>query len=560
MSRDLNVRGFVCLLAIVCAALFAVSGCGHSSSAQIPDPEIVAPPTPDVVVEQAIDSDGDGVLDENDNCPTIVNPEQTDLDSDGIGDACDEDIDGDGVPNSTDNCVVVENPEQVDSDGDRIGLACDPVFDDADEDTIGDGRDNCPDVDNPDQADLDNDGIGDLCDDDWDNDRVLNDVDNCPWHANSEQTNTDVIVNPPGDGLGDVCDPDDDNDGILDDGDGSDTIGDNTCKAGNAANCDDNCHFVVNTDQADHPDGDGIGNVCDTDPDGDGLYGDEDNCPMVANPDQADLDKDGIGDECDDDDDGDGWADDADNCPTDWQVDQSDMDFDSIGDVCDPDIDGDGICNINVIVDGICAPGPEGGDNCPRTANFDQMNHDGDAYVPKDNTFVTDEPNKGGDVCDIDDDNDGILDEGYIDGDGHFQPATACSGYGSEDGPTGSGAQTECSDNCQFTPNWDQQDIDNDGVGSACSDDIDGDTILNPYIDANGDLVKNEGWGTCTEDITDDCYDNCAYLWNFDQKDQDNDEIGDVCDVDLDGDGFYDKGIEEGDSLFDYCPENPICH
>jgi hypothetical protein len=38
-----------------------------------------------------VDQDGDGLCDDEDNCPTVFNPDQSDLDGDDIGDVCDDD-------------------------------------------------------------------------------------------------------------------------------------------------------------------------------------------------------------------------------------------------------------------------------------------------------------------------------------------------------------------------------------------------------------------------------------------------------------------------------------
>jgi hypothetical protein len=94
------------------------------------------------------DADGDGAPDGSDNCPGLGNPDQKDTDGDGQGDACDNDDDGDGIADSQeiasgtdplkpdsdgdgrldteDNCPIVPNPDQHDGDSDGVGTACDP--------------------------------------------------------------------------------------------------------------------------------------------------------------------------------------------------------------------------------------------------------------------------------------------------------------------------------------------------------------------------------------------------------------------------------------------------
>lgn len=164
------------------------------------------------------DTDGDGVPDSSDNCPTVSNPTQTNSDGDSQGDACDIDDDNDGLVDTSepggcstdpdcDNDNVSDGPNDPDGGGPIVA-----------------GPDNCIQAANTNQLNTDGDALGDACDPDDDNDTILDGADNCPLVVNPSQANMD------GDSMGDACDPEDDGDGF-----------DDTAEAYLGTNSMDNC-------------------------------------------------------------------------------------------------------------------------------------------------------------------------------------------------------------------------------------------------------------------------------------------------------------------------------
>jgi len=155
------------------------------------------------------------------------------------------------------------------------------------------------------------------------------------------------------------------------------------------------------------------------------------------------------------------------------------------------------------------APGSDGGDGAPCWLDVGDMNADGveDTW---DCVWAAICPGPAEDVPDADEDGDVDLDDCRELLRGPRGPAGPGGGEGGELGPDGDvdgDGVVNSQDNCVFSPNDGQEDVDLDGLGDECDPDRDGDGFADADDCWPDDPERWPGQGTDTEckGVDDDC-------------------------------------------------------
>ncbi|MCB9745509.1 MAG: putative metal-binding motif-containing protein [Alphaproteobacteria bacterium] len=509
-------------------------------------------------VADGLDSDGDGVVNNADNCPDDANASQTDTDGDGVGDVCDE-CDGDDALGDADGDLECADVDCDDNDA-TINSSATEICDGFDNDCDGNTDDEDSGVDlstgSTWYADSDGDGFGDLstttlaCDQPS---GYLSDTSDCD--------DSDAAIHP--DAL-EVCDSvDNDCDGDVDDDDASvdlstgatwyaDDDGDGYGDLNSTAlACDQPSGYLNDTSDCDDSDSainPAAQEVCDSvDNDCDGDIDDADASVDLSTGATwyADSDSDGFGDAasslaaCDQ--------------PSGYLSDDTDCDDSDSGsypgateiayDGIDQDCDGSDLCDVDG--DGQAAEACAGDDcddedpdiylgatevfydgvdqDCLYDSDYDA---DGDGY---------DSASYGGDDCDdandtvypgapelidgLDNDCDGVVQDDDDDGDGLSNGEEADLGTDPNDADSDDDG---IPDGAEVGDPGAPYDTDGDGTIDALDPDDDGDGI-DTYVEVGDDPVN--------------------------PVDTDGDGDPDFLDEDSDGDGALDvdEGVEDDD-------------
>ncbi|MBM74882.1 MAG: hypothetical protein CMK59_05740 [Proteobacteria bacterium] len=525
----------------------------------------------------ADDADCDGLITEDDcddNDPT--KNDIPDLDCDGLSEVngdCDDndpdsttelnDADCDGVVTEDDCDDNDEDSTTTENDADCDGLIQDADCNDGDPNANAriDDRD-CDGVLTEEDCDDNDPSVGsNATDGDCDGTPVGNDCDDTDPNSLTQTEDLDC------DGIIDENDLDYDNDGICDgaenmnlvedDLDCDGIINDDDLDDDNDGFCDSEEHSnLVENDS----DCDGVLNTYDTDQDGDGFCDasgleilEDQDCDGILNDDDGDVDGDG---QCDnfptfqsEDADCDGvvQANDCDDNDPNSLATLIDIDCDGILNVNDPDSDGDGICDTS---------GTSAADDtdCDGILNIDDLDSDGDDLCDDSGSAISEDQDCDGhltaedcndldaqstyltidtdcdgisDEQDLDDDGDGICDNGSLD----INEDLDCDGILNEDDLDADG-----NGSCDESPGLNlANDNDCDGIPAEEDCDDQDSNSLTSATDLDCDGILNE------DDPDADGDENCDDSGLPVAGDLDCDGLSNSVDPDSDGDGICDS-------------------